>query len=73
MGSLQGILRIYCPRTKGGNHEDMMLEYQTDSPILGLATGEIEQLVGCRLGQSVIICFMDLNSAISDQVKLMSC
>ena len=41
MGSLQGILRIYCPRTKGGNHEDMMLEYQTDSPILGLATGEI--------------------------------
>lgn len=43
VGSLQGILRVYCPRTKGGNHEDLMLEFQTDSPILGL---EIGRLVG---------------------------
>eukprot|EP00116_Pleurobrachia_bachei_P003301 sb/3463563/ len=41
VGSLSGVLRIYAPLTKGGSHEDLLLEFQSDAPILGVLMGTL--------------------------------
>ena len=70
VGSLQGILRIYCPRTKGGNHEDMLLEYQTDSPILGLDIGRLVGDNGLYLAilhpRKVVVCSVSVDTTTKD-------
>ncbi|XP_063687264.1 protein PTHB1-like isoform X3 [Bolinopsis microptera] len=70
VGSLQGILRIYCPQTKGGNHEDMMLEYQTDSPILGVDIGRLVGDSGVYLAilhpRKVVVCSVSVDTTTKD-------
>ncbi len=38
-GSLQGTLRIFCPRQPEYNADDLMLESKLDAPILAVAVG----------------------------------
>ena len=64
------MLRIYCPRTKGGNHEDLMLEFQTEGPILGLNLGHLVGDKGQYLAilhpRKVVVCSVNVDTKTQD-------